>query len=123
MVTAIMVKPGEHPCITHLCDTTEYLNCAVSIDLDFTCTASAFQLEEGIAVIHIEEDASFILSANRRIHNKLIYGTFYIVGVTNGNLRSLTDQEVSKFTLQFWVPEFCTEDEIINAWFDSLQNL
>ena len=123
MVTAIMVKPGEHPCITRLCDTTDYLNCAVSIDLDFFCTASAFQLEKDIAVIRIEEDVSFLLTANRRIHDKLICGTFYIVGVTNGKLRSLTDREITKYTVRFWMPESFTDDEVTNAWLTSVSTL
>ena len=37
MVTALMIKPGEHPIITMLCDTAEYLNHAVSLGSDEIC--------------------------------------------------------------------------------------
>ena len=121
MVTALMVKPGEHPCITHLCDNTEFLNMAVSVDTIVPCSAQAFQLEEDIAIIHACEGTFLSLEGNRRIKNRIILGTFYVVAVNKGNLHSLTDAEITKYMSQFWEPELFTEGEIIESWVDELE--
>ena len=120
MVTALMVKPGEHPAITQLCDDRDYLNHAVSIGEDYLFTATATSLEKGIAIIHNTEYASALVAGNRRIGKRIIAGTFYIVRVKNGNLQSLTDSDIVRFTLHFWEPEIFSEDEILDAWIDSI---
>lgn len=123
MVTALMIKPGEHPTITMLCDTAEYLNHAVSLGSDEICFAQARRLENGLAILHADSCASFGFPANRKVNGKLISGTFYIVGVTDGKLRSLTDREISKYTARFWLAESYTEDEILEAWWDEIAAL
>lgn len=123
MVIALMIKPGEHPSITMLCDTAEYLNHAVSQDSDEICFAQARRLENGLAILHADSCASFGFSANRKVNGKLISGTFYIVGVAAGKLRSLTDREISKYTAQFWQAESYTEDEVLEAWLDEIAEL
>ena len=123
MVTALMIKPGEHPIITMLCDTAEYLNHAVSLGSDEICFAQARRLENGLAILHADSCISFGFPANRKVNGKLISGTFYIVGVTDGKLRSLTDREISKYTTQFWHAESYTEDEVLEAWLDEVVEL
>lgn len=39
---------------------------------------------------------------------------------TTLRLRSLTDNEITRYMSQFWEPELFTEDEIIESWFDEL---
>ena len=123
MVIALMIKPGEHPTITMLCDTAEYLNHAISLGSDEICFAQARRLENGLAILHADSCASFGFSANRKVNGKLISGTFYIVGVAAGKLRSLTDREISKYTAQFWQAESYTEDEVLEAWLDEIAEL
>lgn len=120
MVTALMVKPGEHPTITQLCDDRDYLNHAISIGEDMLFTATATRLENGIAIIHNAEYASALIPCNRRLGNRILAGTFYIVRVKNSILQSLTDADIIKLTLRFWEPEVFTEDEILEAWLDSI---
>lgn len=120
MVTALMVKPGEHPAITQLCDNRDYLNHAVSIGEDLVFTATATRLEKGIAIIHNSECASALVPSNRIVGKRILAGTFYIVRVKDGSLRSLTDADIVKYTLRFWEPEIFTEDEILENLFDSM---
>ena len=110
MITALMIRPGKHPCITQLCDNRDYLNCAVSIDSDLTHTAAALRIEDGIAAIYSDDCA---LS----IEPPIITGTFYIVRVKDGKLKSLTDDDITRFTLQYWEPEIYSDDEVFDSWY------
>lgn len=117
MVTALMVKPDKHPTITHLVNDAKCLDLAVSIDTDYTLTATALKIEDGIAAIHSYEGTLMMSPPNRQIGTKIIAGTFYIVGIQKGNLRSLTDKEIARFSLRFWEPEIHTDDEVFDSWF------
>jgi len=118
-VTALMVKPGQHPVITQLCDDSNYLDLAVSIDDDFMMrSASVLALKKNIIVIHAYQGNSLDLGCNRRVGKRILCGTFYIVGLKDGQLRSLTKDEITKYTSKFWEPELFTDDEVINSWFD-----
>ena len=119
IVTALMVKPGQHPVITQLCDDSHYLNLAVSIDDDLMMrSASSFALKKNIVVIHAFQGNSLDLGRNRRVGKRILCGTFYIAGLKDGKLRSLTADEITKYTSNFWEPELFTDDDIINSWFD-----
>lgn len=117
MVTALMITPGGHPAITQLVDDRKYLDCAVSADTDYRLTAAALEIEGGVAAIYSDEGILMILPPNRQVGRKIIAGTFYVVGVHNGNLRSLTDNEIARFTLRFWEPEIHTDDEVFESWY------
>ena len=120
MVTALMVKPDEHPLITHICDNTEFLNMAVSVDTIVPCSAQAIRLEKDIAIIHAQEGVLLSLPGNRRVNDHIIAGTFYVVGVKDGKLRSLTDAEIVKYTSQFWETEIFTDNEVLDSYFDNI---
>lgn len=117
-----MVKPGEHPCIAQLCDNSEFLDMAVSVDADgdLIYSTRTMALDPGIAILHAWEGASLSLPSNRRVKKHIITGVFYIVGVEKEKLRSLTDSEITKYMARFWEPELYTDDEIIDSWFDGL---
>ena len=120
MVTALMVSPGGHPEVTQLVDDRKYLDCAVSRDTDYPLTAAVLQVEPGIVAIHSYEGSVCGTAPNRQIGKRIVDGTFYIVGVNAGKLRSLTDEEVVTYTFLFWEPEFFAEDEVIEAWVENL---
>ena len=100
MLTALIVQPGQHPQITQLCDDRTFLDLSVSRGTDFMCSAVAISLEKGIAIIYAQEGVPPCLPGNRKVNGHIIAGTFYIVGVKDGILRSLTDAEITKYTLQ-----------------------
>ena len=117
MITALMIQPGKHPCITRLCDNEDYLNCAVSIDSDLTHTAAALRIEDGIAAIYSDDCALSIEPPNRQIGTRIIAGTFYIVRVKDGKLKSLTDDDITRFTIQYWEPEIYSDDDVFDSWY------
>lgn len=117
MVTALMIKPGQQPEITQLCDDRAFLDLAVSRDTGLTCTAVAMPLEKDIAVINPEEGVSLCLPGNRRVNDRIIAGTFYIAEVKGGELRSLTDAEITKYASMFWEIEVFDDDEVFDSWF------
>ena len=53
---------------------------------------------------------------NRQIGTRIIAGTFYIVGIHKGNLRSLTDKEIARFTVRFCDKEYHTDDDVLDSW-------
>ena len=120
MVTALIIRPNQHPQITQLCDSRTFLNLSVSLDTDFMCSATATHLEKDIAIIHAQEGVLLSLPGNRRVNDHIIAGTFYVVGVKDGKLRSLTDAEIIKYTSQFWESEIFTDDEVFDSYFDSI---
>ena len=117
MIKALMVKPNEHPTIALLIDDGKFLNCMVGADTDFNLTATALEIESGIIALHSDEGILLGMPPNRKIGSKIIAGTFYVVGHHKGNLRSLTDKEITRFTLRFWEPEIHSEDNMLDSWF------
>jgi hypothetical protein len=120
MVTALMVKPGEQPCVTQIHDDSDFLNCAVSIDANTMCTAAAITVERGIIAIYAWEGVFAGLHGNRKIGKRIIPGTFYIVSEMDGDLYSLTEADVEKYSHRFRIAKQFTDDEVINSWFDGL---
>ena len=120
MVTALIVPPNQHPQITQLCDDRTFLDFSVNRGTDFMCSAIATSLEKGIAIIYAQEGALLCLPGNRRVGNHIIAGTFYVVGVKDGILRSLTDAEIIKYTSQFWESEIFTDNEVFDSYFDNI---
>lgn len=121
IVTALKISPGKRPVITPLCDSSKYLNLAVSID-DFAAIHPAEErpLDDDIIVICAQQSTALDLGFNRRVGKRILSGTFYIVGRKDGKLRSLRKKEIVRYTSQFWEPELFTEDEVIDSWFDGL---
>ena len=119
MVTALMVKPGEHPCPIQICDDRNYLNRAVSADMDIVCSSAAMSLTDGIAIVY-NEDAFMMGVANRRVKERILSGVFYVVGHSEGRLVSLTDAQIAHYMARFWETEIYTDEEVVDAWVNGL---
>lgn len=116
MVTALKIEPGKNPVPCQLCDDGEYLNHCVSLDSCLTYTAAALKLDANIAAVYCWNGYLFSLPGNRRVGDHIICGVFYIVRVKDGHLRSLTDADVVKYSLEYWCAEYFTEDEIMDSY-------
>lgn len=116
MVTALKISPGQNPTPCFLCNNRDYLNRCVSPDPCLTYTAAALKVDDNIAAIYCRNGYMFSLPCNRRVGDKVICGIFFIVRVKNGKLRSLTDADVVKYSLQYWDAESYTDDEIMDSW-------
>ena len=118
MVIALKVMPGEYPCVTELDQDYESLVSAVSIGTDTRCSVRQMKLEKGVAILHSWEGLSLGLHGNRRVRRRIIPGVFYVVGIEDDQLRSLTDNELMKYEKRYWQPQFFCEEEMVNSWFD-----
>lgn len=116
MVTALKIEPNKSSCPCQLCDDGDYLNHCVSPDSCLIYTAGVLKLGDRIAAIYCRNGHIFCLPCNRRVGDKVICGTFYIVRVKDGKLRSLTDTDVVKYSLEYRASEIFTDDEIMDSW-------
>lgn len=120
MVTALMVKPGEQPCVTEICDDRDFLNCAVSIGANAMCTADTVSVERGIVAIYAWEGVMAGLPGNRKVGKRILAGTFYIVREVNGYLYSLLPDDIARLSFRFRKIKEYSDDDVINSWFDGL---
>ena len=120
MITALMVKPGEQPCVTQILDDRDFLNCAVSYGAVMPCTAAAVSVERGIVAIYAWEGVTAGLPGNRKVGKRILAGTFYIVKENRGDLVSLTPGDIARLSFRFRKIKKYTDDEVIDSWFDGL---
>ena len=120
LIDALMVKPMEIPCITRLCTDRRYLDAAVSVGADMECSATVLEIANGIGILYAWDAPSLAMLGNRRIGKCIIPGIFYVVRYKDGQLDSLSPDEIAKFTSRFQELEFFTHDEIVDSWFDGL---
>lgn len=118
MVTALMVKPGEQALVTSLIDDTEYLNAMVSMGATLVCTAAVLPIEKNVVAIHAWEGVMAGLRGNRKIGKRIVAGTFYVARVVNGELCSLTDEDIAKYSYRFCKIREFDDQEVIDSWFD-----
>lgn len=119
MVVALKIEPGKNPYPCLICDDGEYLNRCVSPEPYIIYTASASKIEGNIAAVYCRNGYMFSLPGNRRIGERIICGTFYIVRVKDGKLKSLTDSDVVQYSLRYWDAETFTDDEVVESWLTS----
>jgi len=120
MITALMLKPGEQPCTTQIVDSRNFLNCAVSLDADFVCTAAAVPVERGVVAIYAWEGLMAGLKANRKVGKRILCGTFYVVREIDGDLYSLSPEDIVKYTFKLGKIKEYTDDEVVDSWLDGL---
>lgn len=119
MITALMVAPGDHPVVTVLCCCKTFLDLAVSFGAGEPCEVSFFSLTDDAGILYNREAIFYGLKGNRRIGRRILTGVFYVVGVRDGSLTSLSDEQISRYEMLFYNPEAYTEKEVDDAFFDS----
>ena len=120
MVTALMVKPGEKPCVVSLLDDGDYLNAVVSIGATLMCTAAVLPIEKDVVAIYAWEGVMAGLKGNRKIGKRIIAGTFYVVRIMDGELLPLTKEDVARFCYRFREIRDYGDQEVMDSWFDDL---
>ena len=113
-IRVLMVEPGKHPVETVLQNDSASLQKAVSVGSEHQGLIEIIGIDDRVCVFCNEEGRLIGLEGNRRLGNDLVAGVFYIVGEDGqGNLTSLPDDVMSKYSKQFWEPEFFTEDAVV----------
>ena len=120
LVTALMVKPGEKPCVVDLCSDTDFLNAVVSIGAVAMCTAAVLPIEKDVVAIYAWEGVMAGLKGNRKIGKRIIAGTFYVVRIMDGDLLPLTKEDVARFSYRFREIRDYGDQEVMDSWFDDL---
>jgi len=121
-IQAIMVWPGEHPCVTELLNDRKFLDFAVGLGSAYTGDAVLIRLSDTAGILY--NDLAFLsdLKGNRKIGNKLLAGVFYVIGIKDGKLCSLPFAELEAYFERFWEPEHFTKAEVEEACFADFRN-
>lgn len=121
-IQAIMVWPGEHPCITELLNDRKFLDFAVGLGSAYSGDAVLIRLSDTAGILY--NDLAFLsdLKGNHKIGSRLLAGVFYVVGIKDGKLSSLPFAELEAYFERFWEPEHFTKAEVEEACFADLRN-
>ena len=105
-ITVLMVEPGKNPKVTTLKDDLNSLQKAVSIGADYQGLIEIVSLGNGDFIMCNEEGKLIGLEGNRRLGNDILVGVFYIMSENEeGELISLTERKIKRYTELFWEPE------------------
>ena len=105
-ITVLMVEPGKHPKVTTLKDDLDSLQKAVSIGADYQGLIEFVSLGNGDCIMCNEEGKLIGLDGNRRLGNDILVGVFYIMSENeDGELVSLSEKKIKRYTELFWEPE------------------
>ena len=106
-IRVLMVEPNEHPKEFLLKNTLSAMQEAVGGMIDIA------DLEGDICLLLNDEGKLIGLDGCRRIGDDIIAGTFYVCGSNEeGELVSLSDDEMERYREMFWEPEEITQEEI-----------
>lgn len=106
-IKVLEVKPHEYPKEFILENSLEAMQEAVGGLIDI------IDLEQDTCILLNDEGKLIGLEGNRRFYDDIIVGNFYICGSDEeGNLTSLTDEQMEKYKEIFYEPQEFTEDEI-----------
>ena len=112
-ITVLMVEPGEHPKVTTIKDDLDSLQKAVSIGADYQGLIEFVSLGNGDCIMCNEEGKLIGLEGNRRLGNDILVGVFYIMSENEeGELMSLSERKIKRYTELFWEPERFDRSEI-----------
>ena len=115
-ITVLKVSPYCEPDEVELVNKLENLQEAVSEGSDSVGLIEIIPLTDTVSLLCNEEGKLIGLEPNRRIGYDIICGTFYIVGEDReGNLTSLSDDDMEYFKVRFALPEKIPVEEAMNA--------
>ena len=115
-VTVLKISPGKEPMIAKLKPTIEAFRQAITIESCGMGTPCAKEMERGIYILYNKDGYIWDLTANRRIGDEIICGTFFVVGIDKSYFpRSLTEDEVQKYSHVFAKAEYYSDFDIMDA--------
>lgn len=115
-----MIEPGELPVVKYLLPTTEAFVQAVSVGSAELGSLAEMKIDKNIYILYNCEAILIGLEGNRRVNNKIIGGTCYVIGKENNVPRSLTYVEIEKYTDIFHEIETFDDWEVICQYADEL---
>lgn len=107
LMRVVYVEPNKAPRVMEMPHTLEAEQNAVGglIELVYN--------DDNTAIVCNDEGKLIGMEGNRRLGNgTIIAGPFFVVGLTEDDFRSLTDEEVVKYMNQFEEPEQISQEEV-----------
>ena len=107
LMRVVYVEPNKTPRVMEMPHTLEAEQKAVGglIELVYN--------DDDTAIVCNDEGKLIGMEGNRRLGNgTIIAGPFFVVGLTEDDFRSLTDEEVVKYMNQFAEPEQISQEEV-----------
>ncbi len=124
IIKVLMVEPLNHPKEIYIINNQDVFSILVSMDNYYISDAKLTYLDENVAIIHNEEAELLNLKGNRRIDDKIIAGTFLVVGINDtGIITSLTDEILEKYKKIFWNIEVYSDKEVSKSYWNSIERL
>lgn len=110
LMQVVYVEPHRKPFVSEIEHTLDAEQKAVGGLIEIVYN------EDGTAIICNEEGKLIGLDGNRRIGNgsSIIAGSFFVVGLTEDDFCSLTDEEAQKYMERFSEPEEIPEEDVQN---------
>lgn len=111
----LIIQPNQHPYVALIDNTLEREQEIVGGYIE------AFTLDDDATIIVNEEGKLKELPPNRHYYDDILCGTIMIIGVDGDEFVSLTDEQISKYTEQFYEPETFTQSEIESLYHTMIQ--
>lgn len=116
IIEVLMVEPGKEPSVTTLNNSLESLQEAVSICADCIGLIEIIPIDDDALILCNEEAKLIGLEPNRRLWSDVLCGVFYVVSQDeDGNLCSLSAENMEYYKKLFAVPEFISREEAEDA--------
>lgn len=117
-IDILMIEPGFKPCKVSVFSDYESLQILISPCLSFLSEVEYLMVEDDVVLFYNKEGALLGLEGNRRVGNTIIAGTFFVAGVKNGNLTSLTKEKTKKYRKRFAKIESYTDKEVSKSYWN-----
>lgn len=126
-IGALMIVAGVKPCKVNIVGTYKNLKYLVNPNLSLMTDIEIIMLEKDIALICNSEGALLNLKGNRKIGKNIIAGTFFVVGVKDGRIDSLSKEKAEKYYKRFEKIEIYSDSEVSasywDTWLDKLDDI
>lgn len=117
-IKVLMVEPGKAPSVTTITNELSSLQEAVSIGADYVGYIEIIGIDDNVCILCNEEGKLINLEPNRRFYDDILCGVFYVVGEDDdGNLTSLSEQAIKRYTEHFAKPETFNEGDVDKVTF------
>ena len=111
-IKVLKVEPHKTPEPVMLKNDLDSLQKAVSIGADSQGLIEIISIEPHVCLLCNEEAKLIGLEGNRHFGDDIIAGVFYVTGDRNGQLDSLPDAYMEKYTKLLYEPEDISTEEV-----------
>lgn len=108
----LLLQPHEKPIETRVIDDLAHWQNAVSDHGEESLMEITYPFDDGVVVVGNEEAKLIGMEGNRHIGDAVYAGPLYLVADQNGDLRSLTDEQILTYGKMFEEPEDISPEEV-----------